>query len=116
MSFATATTWAFHFILSLTWPALVAALRPQGAFGFYAAWNFFPTVCTYFLLPATKNRTLEKLDQVSSVGNRGHARCYVEKMPWYWNKWILRGMSSRILSFVRLMRKRNRGLVDCTGN
>lgn len=30
MAFATATTWGFNFILSLTWPALVKAFTPQG--------------------------------------------------------------------------------------
>nr|POF15347.1 d-xylose-proton symporter [Quercus suber] len=32
MSFATATTWGFNFILSLTWPPLVEAFTPTGAF------------------------------------------------------------------------------------
>lgn len=61
MSFATATTWGFNFILSLTWPALVDAFQPQGAFGWYAAWNFFGWVYCYFLLPETKVSTLIKL-------------------------------------------------------
>jgi hypothetical protein len=38
MSFATATTWFFNFVLSITFPSLLAAFKPQGAFGFYAAW------------------------------------------------------------------------------
>jgi hypothetical protein len=64
MSFATATCWGFNFILSLTWPALVKAFTPQGAFGWYAAWNMFGWVYCYFLLPETKNLTLEELDTV----------------------------------------------------
>jgi hypothetical protein len=51
----------FNFILSLTWPALVAAFTPTGAFGWYAAWNLFGWVFCYFLLPETKNLTLEEL-------------------------------------------------------
>ena len=54
MSFATATCWGFNFILSLTWPALLEAFGPQGAFGWYAAWNLFGWVYCYFLLPETK--------------------------------------------------------------
>lgn len=38
MASATAVLWAFNFILSFTWPALVQAFKPQGAFGWYAAW------------------------------------------------------------------------------
>lgn len=56
MSFATATTWGFNFILSFTWPALLRAFKPQGAFGFYAAWNFLGFVFCYFFLPETKVR------------------------------------------------------------
>ncbi|EKG11171.1 Sugar/inositol transporter [Macrophomina phaseolina MS6] len=90
MSFATATTWGFNFILSLTWPALVDAFQPQGAFGWYAAWNFFGWVYCYFLLPETKNLTLEELDTVFSVGNREHAQYYMKKLPWYFDKHIMR--------------------------
>lgn len=59
MSFATATCWGFNFILSLTWPALLEAFGPQGAFGWYAGWNFFGWVYCYFLLPETKVRPLQ---------------------------------------------------------
>lgn len=90
MSFATATCWGFNFILSLTWPPLLRAFGPQGAFGWYAAWNFFGWVYCYFLLPETKNLTLEELDTVFSVGNRPHASYYRNKLPWYVQKNILR--------------------------
>lgn len=83
MSFATATCWGFNFVLSLTWPPLVRAFTPQGAFGWYAAWNFFGWVYCYFLLPETKGLTLEELDGVFSVGNREFARYYAARVPWY---------------------------------
>lgn len=90
MSFATATTWGFNFILSLTWPSLEAAFTTTGAFGWYAGWNFFGWVYCYFLLPETKNLTLEELDVVFNVGNREHFTYYSEKFPWYMEKYILR--------------------------
>jgi hypothetical protein len=90
MSFATATCWGFNFILSLTWPALVEAFTPQGAFGWYAAWNFFGWVYCYFLLPETKNLTLEELDTVFDVGNKQFARYYTAKLPWYFQTKVLR--------------------------
>ncbi|KAF7289149.1 MFS domain-containing protein [Mycena indigotica] len=34
MSFATATTWFFNFVLAITFPSLLNAFKPQGAFGF----------------------------------------------------------------------------------
>lgn len=90
MSFATATTWGFNFIISLTWPALRAAFTPTGAFCWYAGWNMFGWVFSYFFLPETKNLTLEELDNVFNVGNRQHSKYYAEKLPWYFNKNIMR--------------------------
>lgn len=80
----------FNFILSLTWPALVKAFTEQGAFGWYAGWNFFGWIYCYFLLPETKNLTLEELDTVFDVGNRQFASYYRAKLPWYVQKKILR--------------------------
>lgn len=33
MSFATAVTWLFNFVLAITFPLLLNAFKPQGAFG-----------------------------------------------------------------------------------
>ena len=38
MSYATSLTWLFNFVLSVSFPALLKTFKPQGAFGFYAAW------------------------------------------------------------------------------
>lgn len=40
MSFATAVCWGFNFVLALTFPLLKKSFKPQGAFGWYAAWCF----------------------------------------------------------------------------
>ena len=72
--------------MSLTWPALVRAFKPQGAFGWYAAWNIFGWVFCYFCLPETKALSLEELDQVFSVPTTTHAKHYLEMLPWYLKK------------------------------
>ncbi|KAL4992674.1 hypothetical protein BDW68DRAFT_173062 [Aspergillus falconensis] len=90
MSFATATTWGFNFIVSLTWLSLRDAFTPQGAFAWYAAWNIFGWITAYFCLPETKALSLEELDQVFSVPTTQHAKHYAEMLPWYFKKWILR--------------------------
>ncbi|KAI6381352.1 hypothetical protein MCOR25_001283 [Pyricularia grisea] len=90
MSSATAITWGFNFIISFSWPALLKAFGPTGAFGWYAAWNIFGWIFAYFLLPETKNLTLEELDMVFGVSNRDHAKYYTDKLPWYLKKHILR--------------------------
>ncbi|KAL4914368.1 hypothetical protein BDW62DRAFT_190433 [Aspergillus aurantiobrunneus] len=90
MSFATATTWGFNFVVSLTWPPLRDAFTAQGGFAWYAAWNLFGWVTCYFCLPETKALSLEELDQVFSVPTRQHVAHYTEMLPWYFRKWILR--------------------------
>jgi len=81
MSFATATCWGFNFILALTWPALVAAFSSTGAFCWYAGWNLFGLVFTWFCMPETKERPLEELDAVFNIRTRDHARYYFERFP-----------------------------------
>lgn len=83
MALATATTWFFNFVLSITWPSLQAAFKPQGAFGFYAMWNVVGFILTVFLVPETKGRTLEELDVVFSVPTHKHA-AYGGQQVVYW--------------------------------
>ena len=90
MAFATATTWGFNFVISFTFPGLIEAFTPQGAFAWYACWNVFGWIFAYFFLPETKNLTLEELDGVFSFRSRSHAHYYAEKFPWYAKKYILR--------------------------
>ena len=54
MSWATATTWCFNFILSFTWPHLLTAFQPQGAFGWYAAWCVALWFLVLLFMPETK--------------------------------------------------------------
>ncbi len=70
MSLATATTWFFNFVLSITWPSLLAAFGSAGAFCWYAGWNVVLFFGVLFLLPETKGKTLEELDTVFSVPSR----------------------------------------------
>lgn len=72
MSLATATTWFFNFLLSVTWPSLLAAWGPQAAFAFYAAWNLVGWFAVLLLVPETKGRSLEDLDAVFSIPTKVH--------------------------------------------
>lgn len=96
MAFATATTWGFNFILSLTWPALVNAFSSQGAFAWYACWNFAGWVFCYFCLPETKGLSLEELDMVFNVPTRVHAKYYKDALPYYGKKYLLRKDQARM--------------------
>jgi hypothetical protein len=88
MSFA--TTWCFNFVVSLTWPALNDSFRPQRAFSWYAAWNFFVWIFAYFCLPEAKALSLEELDRVFSVPTTKHIKFYRAMLPWYFKKYIRR--------------------------
>ncbi|KFA68285.1 hypothetical protein S40285_06633 [Stachybotrys chlorohalonatus IBT 40285] len=90
MSSSTAVTWGFNFIISFSWPPLQSAFGDPGAFCWYAAWNIFGWVFAYFMLPETKNLTLEELDSVFGMTNRRHSGYYLRKLPWYVNKYVLR--------------------------
>lgn len=56
MSWATATTWCFNFILSFTWQHLLDAFQPQGAFGWYAAWCIAGWFMVLLFVPETKGK------------------------------------------------------------
>lgn len=90
MSLATATTWGFNWLLSMTWLPLVRAFKPQGAFGYYAAWNGIGFVLVLLFLPETKGRTLEELDRVFEVPTRSHMKYGLAQVPWFFRRYIFR--------------------------
>lgn len=90
MSLATATTWFFNFVLSITWPSLQKAFRTQGAFGWYAAWNVVGFFLVLFFLPETKGKTLEELDQVFSVPTSKHAAWGGRQFIYFFRRYIFR--------------------------
>ncbi|KIN07190.1 hypothetical protein OIDMADRAFT_139816 [Oidiodendron maius Zn] len=90
MSWATATTWCFNFVLSFSWPHLLTAFKPQGAFGWYAGWCVIGWFLVLLFVPETKALTLEELDQIFSVPTRKHARYQIKYAMWHFRTWILR--------------------------
>lgn len=94
MSLATATTWFFNFVLSITWPSLLNAFKPQGAFGWYAAWNIVGFFAVLFFVPETKEKTLEELDSVFSVPLRTHMRYGMAQIPYFFKRFVLMDKSA----------------------
>ncbi|KAI1989434.1 hypothetical protein LOZ53_003606 [Ophidiomyces ophidiicola] len=90
MSWATAVTWSFNFVISFTWPHLLSAFKPQGAFAWYAGWCVVGWFLVLLAVPETKALTLEELDQVFSVPTRKHAMYQIKNSIWHFRTWVLR--------------------------
>ncbi|KAI1816382.1 sugar transporter-domain-containing protein [Poronia punctata] len=95
MSLATATTWFFNAVVSITWPALVQAWSNAGAFSWYAAWNLIGWALVLFFLPETKEKTLEELDAVFDVPLRSIMRYGLAQAAYFWGHYILRRKNMR---------------------
>ncbi|KAF8528490.1 hypothetical protein BU17DRAFT_73513 [Hysterangium stoloniferum] len=90
MSWAVATCLFWAAVLSLTFPRLLAAFTPQGAFGFYAGLNVIAFVMIFLFVPETKQRTLEELDYIFAVPTRTHMSYQLTKvLPWWFKRYIL---------------------------
>ncbi|GAA6025689.1 hypothetical protein JCM10207_003829 [Rhodosporidiobolus poonsookiae] len=90
MSLATAVCWGFNFIVALTFPRLLTAFTPTGAFGWYAGWNAVGTVLVLCFVPETKGLSLEELDAVFSVPTGKHTKWQLEGAAYNFRKYILR--------------------------
>jgi len=99
MSLATATTWFFNFVLSITWPSLLTAFKPQGAFGWYAGWNIVGFVLVLLFMRETKGKTLEELDQVFGVPTKVHVAYGVKEIGWFFKRYVLfqKGVKAPVL-------------------
>lgn len=67
MSWAVATNLFWASVLSITLPAMLARMGALGVFCFYAGLNMVAFVMIFFLMPETKQRTLEELDYVCKL-------------------------------------------------
>ncbi|KAJ3713394.1 hypothetical protein EV361DRAFT_936800 [Lentinula raphanica] len=89
MSWAVATCLFWAAILSMTFPRMLGALGPEGSFGFYAGLNVLAFFLIFFLLPETKQRTLEELDYVFAVPTSKHIAYQGGTfLPFWIKKWI----------------------------
>jgi hypothetical protein len=127
MSYATALTWFLYvhnslrldcrlisqrsnFVVAITFPRLLGAFKPQGAFGWYAGWNIIGFFAILLFVPETKALSLEELDQgkypptaavcqghlfhphysVFSVPTQTHAAYQIKALPHNIKKYIFR--------------------------
>ncbi|KAJ1026925.1 hypothetical protein NDA16_002218 [Ustilago loliicola] len=86
MGWAVATCLFWAAVLSITFPRMVAAFTPTGAFGFYAGLNMVAFVLIYFFVPETARYTLEELDAVFSIPHAKFIKHNNTKVLPYWFK------------------------------
>lgn len=97
MAFAVTVCLGWAAVLSITFPRMLIALTPTGAFAFYAGLNVLAFIMIFFFVPETKQRTLEELDQVFSVPTRVFAKYQVTKaLPYFIKRWIFFQRSARL--------------------
>ncbi|KAI4119349.1 MAG: hypothetical protein LQ345_000728 [Seirophora villosa] len=96
MSLATATNWFFNALLSITWPSMQTAFKPQGAFSWYATWNIIGFFLILILVPETKGKTLEELDYVFSVPTAEHAAFGLRQLRYFVKRYVLRQKEIRL--------------------
>ncbi|KZP01249.1 sugar transporter [Calocera viscosa TUFC12733] len=90
MAWAVATCLFWAAVLSLTFPRMIGAMTITGAFCFYAGLNMVAFVMIFFLVPETKERTLEELDYIFAVPVSTHAHYQLRKsLPYFINRYIL---------------------------
>ncbi|KAI3535738.1 sugar transporter [Colletotrichum filicis] len=77
-------------ILGLTFPYMLSALTPTGAFGFYCGLNILALLMIFAFLPETKKLTLEELDVVFAVRSWKFIRYqFTVAIPYWYRRWIL---------------------------
>ncbi|WRT68778.1 uncharacterized protein IL334_005758 [Kwoniella shivajii] len=90
MAWSVSVCLGFSSILSLTFPRMLRALTPPGAFGAYAAFNVIALVLIFFFVPETKQLTLEELDTVFSVPTATFTKYQTGTvLPHWFRRWFL---------------------------
>jgi hypothetical protein len=101
MSFAVFTANIFAAFLSVTFPGLLAALGAGGAFVLYAALNIIALVLVFLLLPETRLKTLDELDEVFSVPTRTFAAYQTKNyLPWFVKYYLFRDTKAELQPLV----------------
>ncbi|KAI1350201.1 sugar transporter-domain-containing protein [Xylaria sp. FL0043] len=90
MGFAVATCLGWAAVLGITFPFILGRLGTVGAFGLYAGFNVLAFFMIFFLVPETKQRTLEELDYVFAVPTSKFVSYQVTQVaPWWFKRWVL---------------------------
>ncbi|KAH0834351.1 hypothetical protein AYO21_04206 [Fonsecaea monophora] len=108
MGWAVATCLFWAAVLGLTFPKILAAFTPTGAFGFFAGLNILALIMIFFWVPETKQRTLEELDYIFAVPTRRFMSYQTGTwLPWFIKRYIFWQKSAELKPLYTL----DRGIV-----
>ncbi|GJQ11062.1 hypothetical protein GpartN1_g2853.t1 [Galdieria partita] len=82
MSISTFCNYMFNFVVSFSWPDMLASMTAQGAYGFYALMTTIGFLYIFFFMPETKGYTLEQMKVVFEKSSfdiaRYHWKCLTQ--------------------------------------
>lgn len=89
MGWAVATCLFWAAVLGISFPLILNAFTPTGAFGFYAGLNVVAFCMIFLWVPETKQRTLEELDYIFGVPTKRFIKYNTSKaIPWFVQRWV----------------------------
>ncbi|KAJ4352206.1 uncharacterized protein N0V89_007553 [Didymosphaeria variabile] len=88
MGIVTSVNWFWNFFISITWPKFSSAFGTSGAFGWYAAWCVVGFFMILFLVPETKDMTLEELDQVFDHHTMDYVKYGMAELHWMVGRYV----------------------------
>ncbi|KAJ9613140.1 hypothetical protein H2200_003081 [Cladophialophora chaetospira] len=97
MGWAVATCLFWAAVLGLTFPKILEAFTPTGAFGFFAGLNMVAFVMIFFWVPETKQRTLEELDYIFALSTRRFMSYQTGTwLPWFIKRYVFWNKSAQL--------------------
>ncbi|KAF2432403.1 MFS transporter [Tothia fuscella] len=91
VSFSVTVASFWSSLLSLTFPAILATLGARNTFVLYAGFNVLALILVFFLVPETRLKSLDELDEVFEVSMIEFAKYQTaEYLPWWTRRYVLR--------------------------
>lgn len=97
MGWAVATCLFWAGVLGVSFPLILNAFTPTGAFGFYAGLNIIAFFMIFLWVPETKQRTLEELDYIFGVPTKKFINYNVKvATPWWFQRWVMFNKNAKL--------------------
>ena len=89
MGIVTSVNWFWNFFIAITWPKFSSTFGASGAFAWYAGWCVVGFFMVLFLVPETKDMTLEELDQVFERPTKDYVEYGADELKWFLGRFVM---------------------------